>query len=66
MGEENRVLNIFTFLPFLAQPVDRRKKYLQNRCSYVRRIYTQKNWTSILISDGENRVSPKPDRQTDI
>ncbi len=26
----------------------------------------EKNWTSFLISDGENRVSPKPDRQTDI
>ncbi len=25
----------------------------------------KKNWTSIIISDGENRVSPKPDIHTD-
>ncbi len=42
-GEKSRVFNIFTFVPFVAQPADRRKKYLQNRCPYVRRIYTQKN-----------------------
>ncbi len=24
----------------------------------------ENNWTSILISDGENRVPPKPDGQT--
>ena len=39
----NRVFNIFTFLPFVAKPAEQRKKYLQNRCSYVRRIYTKKN-----------------------
>ena len=38
----NHVFNIFTFLPFVAKPADRRKKYLQNRCSFLRGICTKK------------------------
>ncbi len=32
----NRVFNIFTFLRFVAKLADQWKKYLLNRCSYVR------------------------------
>ena len=54
----NRVFNIFTFLPFVAKPADQRLKYLQNKCSFMRGICTQKKWSDISIRGRENHVSP--------
>ncbi len=42
--------NIYTVLPYVTWPTDRRANYLQNRYSYLRGIGT-KNYTFILISD---------------
>ena len=44
-----------------------RQVFLQNRCSYIKGICNKKNWSSFLISDGGDHVSPKTlqtDRRT--
>ena len=58
--------NIFTFLPFVAQQADQRKIFLQNRCSYVRRIYTKNG--PLSQSEAEKITFPPnlTDRHTDI
>ena len=58
--------NIFTFLPFVALPADRPEKYLQNRCSYVRRIYTKKIGLLSELEAEKITFPPKPERRTDI
>ena len=49
----------------MALPPDRRTKYLQNRCSFMRGICTQKSWSDISIRGRENFPLNLTDRQTD-
>ncbi len=62
---------ISTFLPFIALPAERRTKYLQNRCSFLRGICTKK-YRIILeryLNQGPRKsrlTYVQMDRQTDI
>ena len=58
-GDENRAFNIFTFLPFVAKPADQWTKYLQNRCSYIRGICTQKIGVISQLEADKIMLSPK-------
>ena len=62
----NRVFNIFTFLPFVAKPADQRTKYLQNRCSFMRGICTQKIGAIARLGAEKITFPHKPDGHTDI
>ena len=53
-------LNIFTFLPLVAKPVDQRTKYLQNRCSFMRGICTKK--IGAISQLGAEKITCPPKR----
>ena len=50
---------------FVALPTDRLTKYLQNRCSFMRGIYTKKIRAISQLGAEKITFHPKPDKQTD-
>ena len=51
---------------FVVLPTDRRTKYLQNRCSFMRGICTQKIGAKSQLGAEKITFPLKPDRETDI
>ncbi len=56
--KETRMKTSISSKAFVALPTDRRTKYLQNRCSFMRGIWTQKNWSDISIRGREKIIFP--------
>ncbi len=52
--------------PFVALPTDRRTKYLQNRCTFIRRICTKKIRAISQLWAEKITFPPKPDIQSYI
>ena len=50
---------------FVALPTDRRKKYLQNRCSFMRGICTKKIGAISQLGAEKIALTPKPAGHTD-
>ena len=51
--------------PFVALPTDRRTKYLQNRCSFMRGICINKIGAISQLGTEKITFPPKPDGHTD-